>query len=98
MSKLMMMQGNNKTWGLLESPAFCPSLRRVPIEERFDLLKSTMPRKLKVDSEKMTLGIIRTLLVTKVPIALGKMWRKISLESFAPKVLEAKTYSWPLKR
>ena len=44
----------------------------------------------------MTPGIIKTAEVTMVPKPLGRMWRKMSLASEAPKVLEAKTYSLPL--
>ena len=49
-------------------------------------------------SEKMTEGIIKIEEVMRVPIALGRMWRKIRRPSFAPRVRAAKMYSRSLNR
>ena len=71
----------------------CPSLSNVPKDVVVVKLRLIIPKYVNVDSEKITLGIIRTVDVTSVPAALGRMCLKISRLSFAPRVRDARTYS-----
>lgn len=71
----------------------CPPANKVPTEVMLEVDKLIIPKYDNDVSEKIIPGITRTELVTIVPNELGKMCLNIIRKSFAPNVLDAKTYS-----
>jgi hypothetical protein len=91
-SKEINAAGQKIMWGYVESKPL-PFESNVPTDVCVEDSRLTIPRYVKLDSEKITPGIIRILPVISVPIALGKMCLNISLLSLAPSVLAERTYS-----
>ncbi len=72
---------------------FCAPAKRVPTDVKFPVERLMMPKYDKLVSEKIMPGMTKTELVMMVPSELGKMCLNMILQSDAPNVLAARTYS-----